>query len=395
VAEITASWLHKRPEVPIRPEQNMASILSHLEDHDARRAVNVMHALAATDEDAATFVHSLLDQVAELVGSDLTTLSLCDLAQGTRRVIGRSGESLSAEDRAAFDRHFREHPLVRFHAAHADGPGQRISDCISQQAFRHSALFADYYRRLNLHYVLALPLRTDSANVISIVFNRGTSDFRDNERALLEALRRPLAALYCNVIAREQARAGLASLQELAASGGWHSIRLAQDGRPIDMSEPARRLLHRFFPEIAAARRSQLPDAIADWLRRNRNWGLDRLASESNVHLTVSRGGARLSLRFLCDALSAGSGFLLLKYEREQIHPEHLASLPLTPREREILSLVAAGKTNADIAILLTISSRTVQKHLEHVFQKLGVETRTAAAMCALAAAGENFQHRV
>jgi DNA-binding NarL/FixJ family response regulator len=76
-----------------------------------------------------------------------------------------------------------------------------------------------------------------------------------------------------------------------------------------------------------------------------------------------------------------------LKCEREQIDAHHLTSLPLTLREREVLSLVTAGKTNAEIAMLLTISSRTVQKHLEHVFQKLGVETRTAAAMCALAAA--------
>lgn len=373
----------------------MASILSHLEDHDARRAVNVMHALAAGDEDAAAFVHNLLDRLAELVDSDLTTLSLCDLTQGTRRVIARSGEALSAEDRAAFDRHFREHPLVRFHAAHADGPAQRISDCVSQQAFRHSALFADYYRRLNLRYVLALPLRIDSANVISIVFNRGSSDFRDSERAVLEALRRPLAALYGNVIARERLRAGMASLQELAASGGWHAIPLAPDGRPIEVSDPAARLLRRFFPVDAARRRWQLPDAVAAWLRRNRNWGLDRLASESNISLTVSRGAERLSLRFVCDPLSTAGGFLLLKYERGEMRAEHLASLPLTPREREILSLVAAGKTNVDIAQLLTISSRTVQKHLEHVFQKLGVETRTAAAICALTAAGEDLDRQI
>jgi len=370
----------------------MASILSHLADHDARRAVNVLHALAATDADAATFVHGVLDQAAELVGSDLTTLSLCDLTQGTRRVVARSGEALSAEDRAAFDRHFREHPLVRFHASHADGPAQRISDCVSQQAFRHSALFADYYRRLNLRYVLALPLRIDSANVISIVFNRGSSDFRDSERAMLEALRRPLAALYCNVVAREQARAGMRSLQELAVGGGWHAIPLARDAQPIEISEPAALLLRRFFPGVAAGGRSPLPEAVAAWLRRNRNWGLDRLASESNMPLIVSRGAETLSLRFVCDPVSTGSGFLLLKCERGEMHAEHLASLPLTPREREILSLVAAGKTNADIALLLTISARTVQKHLEHVFEKLGVETRTAAAMCALAAAGENLE---
>jgi DNA-binding CsgD family transcriptional regulator len=63
--------------------------------------------------------------------------------------------------------------------------------------------------------------------------------------------------------------------------------------------------------------------------------------------------------------------------------------LPLTDREREVLVLVAAGKTNGEIATILAISARTIQKHLEHIFQKLGVETRTAAAVCAIAAADD------
>jgi DNA-binding CsgD family transcriptional regulator len=78
----------------------------------------------------------------------------------------------------------------------------------------------------------------------------------------------------------------------------------------------------------------------------------------------------------------------MMKEEREALRAEHLASLPLTAREREILALVAGGKTNAEIGVILAISARTVQKHLEHVFQKIGVETRTAAAVCALTAAG-------
>lgn len=54
--------------------------------------------------------------------------------------------------------------------------------------------------------------------------------------------------------------------------------------------------------------------------------------------------------------------------------------VPLTARESEVLSWVARGKTNRDIAEILGMSPRTVNKHLEHIFEKLGVETRTAAA---------------
>jgi DNA-binding CsgD family transcriptional regulator len=56
----------------------------------------------------------------------------------------------------------------------------------------------------------------------------------------------------------------------------------------------------------------------------------------------------------------------------------------LTTREAEVLHWVAQGKTNRDIGDILGTSPRTVHKHLEHVFAKLGVETRTAAAAMAL-----------
>jgi DNA-binding CsgD family transcriptional regulator len=55
----------------------------------------------------------------------------------------------------------------------------------------------------------------------------------------------------------------------------------------------------------------------------------------------------------------------------------------LSSRETEVLAWVAEAKTNKEIAIILGISSRTVQKHLETIFSKLGFETRTAAALWA------------
>jgi DNA-binding CsgD family transcriptional regulator len=53
----------------------------------------------------------------------------------------------------------------------------------------------------------------------------------------------------------------------------------------------------------------------------------------------------------------------------------------LTTREREVLAWLAAGKTNRDIAEIIGASRRTVEKHLERIYEKLGVETRTAAVM--------------
>ncbi len=60
----------------------------------------------------------------------------------------------------------------------------------------------------------------------------------------------------------------------------------------------------------------------------------------------------------------------------------------LTAREEEVLRWLGAGKRDAEIAQILGISPRTVHKHVEHVFAKLGVETRTAAAAALLLAHG-------
>ncbi len=56
----------------------------------------------------------------------------------------------------------------------------------------------------------------------------------------------------------------------------------------------------------------------------------------------------------------------------------------LTQRETEVLQWVLQGKTNAEIGCILGMSTRTVQKHVEHILDKLGVETRTAAAALTL-----------
>jgi DNA-binding CsgD family transcriptional regulator len=60
-------------------------------------------------------------------------------------------------------------------------------------------------------------------------------------------------------------------------------------------------------------------------------------------------------------------------------------SLGLTAREAEVLMWISRGKTNQDIGMILGNSPRTVNKHLEHIFEKLGVATRSAAVAMAMA----------
>jgi DNA-binding CsgD family transcriptional regulator len=359
-------------------------MLAKLPERDLRAALGTLQSLAEQSESSASLIDAVLEQLTGIVASDLTTLSICDLEQGTRRVVGREGEALSESDRAAFDLHFREHPLVRFHSSHPRGPTQRISDCVNVRVFRNSALHADYYRRIGIDYVMALPLHIDDTNVISVVFNRSHSDFKDSERGVLDAIRRPLAAIYRNLVACEDAGIGLKCISELATDSGWQMLRVTLAGRIVEASPAALRLLARFFLEYTPARQAKLPERLFTWFTRSRNWGLERPAIQHGPQFTASHLGARLTVHFVPDPDGGSAGYLLMKGDRFNVHAAHLRGLPVTHREREVLALVAAGKSNGEIGTLLATSPRTVQKHLEHIFDKLGVETRTSAALCAL-----------
>ncbi len=137
-----------------------------------------------------------------------------------------------------------------------------------------------------------------------------------------------------------------------------------------------------------ACRNNLLPSAVAQWLH-GQDVPQEHVAelSFSEPQLVVDKDGRRLVVRHQHDSTAC----LLLLFEEEErevagVVPDALASHGLTMREAEVLGWVAQGKTNKDVGAILSLSPRTVQKHLERVYEKLGVETRTAAAACAMEA---------
>lgn len=94
------------------------------------------------------------------------------------------------------------------------------------------------------------------------------------------------------------------------------------------------------------------------------------------ARLTTHVRNARLTRQALSAVQQAAQDSLAPDEHAQQ----RLDMAALTPREMEVLSWLAKGKTNRDIADILGMSHRTVNKHLEHIYEKLGVETRAAAA---------------
>jgi len=128
-----------------------------------------------------------------------------------------------------------------------------------------------------------------------------------------------------------------------------------------------------------------LPDPIPQWLDQARK---GKAGSKATI-MTALPGNDQLRLQFM-GRLGANEFLLRLAKDSSTETPAEFSSeLGLTTREGEVLSWLSKGKTNRDIAQILGLSPRTVDKHLEQIYSKLGVENRTAAAAIAV-----NAKHR-
>ena len=170
------------------------------------------------------------------------------------------------------------------------------------------------------------------------------------------------------------------------------------DGRCVWQTALARQLMAEYFSG-GHFERGRLPPEVLLWLHRE---ALRRRAGAEPAGLTVlpparpdasaaqlsSRGAKRLSFTLHAvdpDALGEGQWLIVMREADDAALMDGLIhGFKLTAREAEVLYWVVKGKTNQDIGDILGSSPRTVQKHLEHVFAKLGVETRTAAAALAM-----------
>jgi CheY-like chemotaxis protein/DNA-binding CsgD family transcriptional regulator len=150
--------------------------------------------------------------------------------------------------------------------------------------------------------------------------------------------------------------------------------------RAVWQTPLARQLMHDYFGAAPA----QIPDVVLDWLRTESTF-----ASEGREPRTlpVSRtdGDERRQLVFALQQRTGDDDLLIVMREVSDaaVVEAMVQAFRLTLREAEVLYWVAKGKTNRDIGDILGSSPATVKKHLERVYVKLGVETRTAAASVA------------
>ncbi len=216
---------------------------------------------------------------------------------------------------------------------------------------------------------------TETEHVVA-AFQAGGADYVTKPIRAREVLARIAAHTHT---AREQRQARNA----LDAFGHATLVVRAGDGRLVWQTALARQMLEQHFPSDTR----HAPAALRQWMQRE----TDRLGAFEGVvsnppSLALESRATGRRLKFtLHEATGEGEWMIVLRESDDGAAIEALALvLRLTPREAEVLYWVAKGKTNKDIGDIVGSSPATVKKHLEHVYEKLGVETRNAAAAMAV-----------
>ena len=210
---------------------------------------------------------------------------------------------------------------------------------------------------------------TETEHIVA-AFAAGGADYVTKPIRPAEVIAR-IAAHITNARQMRQARSALDAFGQATVA-----VRAA-DSRIVWQTPLARTLLNTYFanPETVA------PEELLAWIaaaRRARGEGREPAS------LLISEGNKRLLASFH-DRTGDDEWLVVLREENDASAVESLiAAFRLTQREAEVLYWVVRGKTSKDIGDILGSSPRTVDKHLEHVFEKLGVETRTAAANLAM-----------
>jgi DNA-binding CsgD family transcriptional regulator len=328
------------------------------------------------------FPEHVISRLPGVVPSDITAFNEINLRRRRCVVVSNPSELWTRERVALLERHIAEHPVAAHYRRTGDGRAVKISDFITVRQLRHLRLYSDFYQPLGVTFQMAVALPADPRLVVGFTASRSRHDFSERERLMLDILRPHLIVAYRNAEAFTDLQRERALAEGALRAVGAELVAISRGGRIRGTTARARAWLSAYFAG-APREGDRLPEDLARWLRSEtgKAGAADRVPPP-RTPLVVEGPGGRLVVRRLADRERPT---LLLEERRTVPDVVSLESLGLTRREAQVLAWVAQGKTNAEIADILGTKPRTVHKHLDHIFAKLGVENRTAAAAQALA----------
>jgi DNA-binding CsgD family transcriptional regulator len=269
--------------------------------------------------------------------------------------------------------HLHTYPLFE-HYSKAGAEPKKISDVRSLREFRETPVYQEFYRHVRTQHQLLFFLQGCGDSKVGFALNRWRRDFSERDRAIVGFLSPHFTQAYQNARIASELTTNLKGVGDgLAAI--HRAIVLAGANGQIHWASPlAREWLKEFFPDAGTAQ--MLPAILKSGLIK----AIGRAPMARKI-FTEFQTPAVSGYRLLgyCGKINESQFVLAFIRERIGIDSNAMQSLALTPREGEILFWISEAKTNPEIAAILKVSPRTVHKHVEHLFKKLGVENRLGA----------------
>jgi DNA-binding CsgD family transcriptional regulator len=304
-----------------------------------------------------------------LAPCDLVVPALTDRPSGTVALQG-----VPRDFAEGYVRHAAEDLTRLAHLAPAHTGAVRLSEVLPARDLRRSGIYNEVLRPHRIRHVMTTCLVENPrvTGVLKMIRLDAGPDFSDRERDALALAAPHVRVAYANAEALADLARQARRFHLVCDRLGVAALVADARGALLYASAEGQALCQRYFRAVrrGPAGRAALPAALAALLAPLR----PRATFEGP-------SGGRLLVR-VARLDQAGEALLLLD-EIEAPSPAALSA-----REREVLRWVSEGKTNPEIGVILGISARTVQTHLEHVFAKLGVVSRAQAVAEALRRGG-------
>jgi DNA-binding NarL/FixJ family response regulator len=344
------------------------AVVGALRQADLGGVLDFLHE-AGTITGPRAFPPELLERLRELVPCD--TVNFCELDRPHRKLIRdtySTGETFEGDDPddeelQSFWRLRHQHPICTYQDRTGDFSARRLTDFASLRDLRRLEIFSERFSeggRFEFELEGGLPAPPWHTKVF--LFDRDDRDFRERDREILDVLLPHLAQLY------EGARTRRLAASLAAGADAEGELIVLDDRGAIEFATVGARALLRDYCE--EARGARLPRAIEEWLPRDRRCLNGNGIPPAGERLSIDRG----ELRLVVSRLNVEEQTLVLTEE-----PVAHATQQLSWREWQVVGLVEEGKSNAEIAAALFISPGTVRTHLQNIYSKLGVHSRTAA----------------
>jgi DNA-binding CsgD family transcriptional regulator len=349
---------------------------------DCSRLLEFLRASYGTLDRSAFRTH-VLAALRKLIPCDIVSYNEVNARANQVTWLTEPADALDFPDSTeTFNRHIPEHPLIGHYARTNDDRVLRISDFLTRSEFHRLGLYNEFYRRVGVEHQMACVLPAPPPTVIGIALNRHHPDFAERDRCLLQLVSPHLVQAFQNSCVVSELQDETALLGRALEESGRGVVVLTREGRVRSMSRQAERWMSQYFARSTRGG-TRLPEPLNRWVTRQQSLLAGATVPPPRVPLVIEHEAARLVARLLS---GPELDLLVLEQQSETIPAASLRKLGLTRREAEVLAWLARGKTNSEIGKIAEMSARTVEKHLEHLFQKLGVENRTAAAIRALQA---------